>query len=336
MKSFRFMSKLIVTMLAFVFCWSCQEQDGLVVAYMNASTTRTKFVQEGDYMARSLKSLGHEVIVVAAEDDDALQLSQGYELLEKGVDALVIVAVNGNTIAPLVREAKRRGVSVFAYNRLINNAELDFLIAGDNAGYANLFCEAVLEKSPAGNYVVLGGDRFDMNGLALLQHILDNLKPHVESGRINLVYETFIEGWSRERAEFEMQKIVDAYGDAIDVVIACNDPMGMGAYEVLKKNGVHHGVLVTGQGAYQDVVQSIYNDGMFMTIHHPAEELGTGAAKLIDAVLRGGSVTDLADSYTFNGAMNVPTLSFPSVKVTKENLEEVLIQSGVYAREDLR
>lgn len=315
---------------------SCSEEARYTVGYMNASADRQKFVQEGDFMAQRLKELGHEVISVAAEDNDVLQLSQGYELLDQGVDVLVIVSVNGNTIAPLVREAQSRGVKVVAYNRLINNAGFDLFVTGDNEGFARFFCETALEQKPVGNYVVLGGDRFDMNGFEMMQHIKAILQPHVESGQVNLLYEAYIEGWNRGRAEFEMQQVIEAYGKVIDVVIACNDPMGMGAYEVLKRYDAHQGVVVTGQGAYADVVKSIYNEGMFMTIYHPAKEFGYQTADLIDGLLKGENPKDLAPFSTFNGTTCIPTQRISSVKVTRDNLEEVLINSGAYSWEDIR
>lgn len=315
---------------------SCTKETGYTVGYMNASADRQKFVQEGDFMAQRLEELGHEVILVAAEDNDALQLSQGYELLDQGVDVLVIVSVNGNTIAPLVRDAHSRGVKVIAYNRLINNAEFDLFVTGDNEGYARFFCETALEQKPEGNYVVFGGDRFDMNGFEMMQHIQAILQPHIDAGRVNLIYETYIEGWNRGRAEFEMQQVLEAYGKVVDVVIACNDPMGMGAYEVLKQYDAHHGVVVTGQGAYTDVVKSIYQGGMFMTIYHPAKELGHQTADLIDGLLKGENPNDLAPSTTFNGMADIPTRRIPSIKVTKDNFEEVLINSGAYSWDDIR
>src|SRR5690606_22694299 len=118
--------------------------------------------------------------IMSGEDDDAIQLSQGYELLDMGVDALVIAAVNGNTIAPLVRDAQSRGVKVIAYNRLINNSDFDLFVTGDNKDNARLFVEMALQHKPSGNYVVLAGDRFDRNGFELKQHIDSLLQPHIE------------------------------------------------------------------------------------------------------------------------------------------------------------
>jgi D-xylose transport system substrate-binding protein len=330
------MARFVLGLFIMISLFSCTQKSTFKVGYMNASTDRTRFVREGNFMAEKLREMGHEVIIVAAEDNDAKQIAQGYELLEQGVDALVIVSVNGNTIAPLVRDARRMGVKVIGYNRLINNADFDFFVTGDNKDYARLFCESALTERPTGNYVVLGGDRFDRNGLELKHHIDNFLKPHIESGNINLLYGTFIEGWNKERAMFEMRQVIEAYGTNIDVVIACNDPMGMGALEILKQYDAHHDVLITGQGAYIDVVRSIFQGEMFMTLSHPSKELGYKTAELIVEILKGERPSNLATSYIFNGASDIATVNFPSIKVTKENLEEALITSGEFSWSDIR
>lgn len=316
---------------------SCSSSDqSLTVGYLNPAESRIRFMKEGSYMIERLEEKGVNTKIAHAGDDDVVQLNQGYEMLEAGVDVLVIVAVNGNTIAPLVRDAKEQGVMVVAYNRLINNTDFDLFVAGDNEDYARLFCESALENKPEGNYVVLGGDRFDMNGLELMQYILANLEPHIESGRVNLLYHSFIEGWSDERAGFHMRQVIEAYGTDIDVVIASNDPIGFKAHEVLKEYDENHDVLITGQGAYPDVVKSIYDDGMFMTIYHPHKELGYKTADLIlDAIRNGEKPEDISNATTFNGTADIPTYRMKSEIITKENLDK-LVEDGVYTWDEIR
>ncbi len=325
-----------VGVLIIVSFFSCGKQESYTVGYLNPSSERYRFVSEGNYMAEKLREFGHEVVIMVAEDDDVVQLAQGYELLDMGVDALVIAAINGNTIAPLVRDAQKRGVKVIAYNRLINNADFDLFVTGDNRDNARLFCETALQRKPSGNYVVLAGDRFDRNGFELKHYIDSLLQPHIASGMVNLLYETHIEGWDRDRAQFEMQQVVDAFGVVIDVVIACNDGMGLGALEVLKKYDAHRGVIITGQDGSQEAVRSIHRGEMYMTIFHPHRELGHRTGELVDALLRGERSNNLATTSTFNGSSNIKTVNIPSVMVTKDNIEEVLIQSGEYTWEDIR
>lgn len=96
--------------------------------------------------------------------------------MDEEIDLLIITALNGNTIAPLVREAKDKGIPVMAYNRLINNVDYDFYFTGNNEDIARIFCETALSLKPHGNYVILAGDRFDRNGVELKEAIDSLLK----------------------------------------------------------------------------------------------------------------------------------------------------------------
>ncbi len=328
--------KFFALLMLFSLFVSCSGNESFTVGYLNPAENRVRFVKEGNFMAERLEQEGIETLISFAGDNDATQLEQGYEMLDKGVDLLVIAPVNGNTIAPVVREAQKRGVIVVAYNRLINNTDFDLFVTGDNADIARLFCEIPLEEQPTGNYVVFGGDRFDRNGFEVKNHIDSILKPHIESGRINLLYETFIEGWNQERAHFEFQQVVDAYGTDIDAVISCNDPMGLGVIDVLKKYDKENEVIVTGQDALLDAVRSIYRDEMFMTIYHPHKELGYKTGELIVQILEKGTKPDeISNAETFNGASQIPTVRMKSMAITKDNLEQ-LVENGEYTWDQIR
>ena len=331
----RRMLRFSVLVLIFSLLYGCGGKKVAKVGYLGSSSFRERFVKEGNFMSDRLSEKEIETIILYAEDDDAIQLQQGYELLSKGVDVMGVNAVNGNTIAPLVRDAISKGVKVIAYNRLINNAEYDLFITGNNQDNARLFCEAALSQRPTGNYVVLGGDRFDRNGLELKQHIDSILKPHIESGKINMLYETFIEGWNGSRAAFELQQVIDAYGANIDVVISCSDDMGLGVLDVLAKYDKVGKVIVTGQDATLEAVQAVYSGEMYMTIYHPHKTLGSKAADLIIEMLDGKRARQLSNSLTYNGQMDIPTYQVNSIAVVKENLNKTLVESGEYSLNEI-
>lgn len=314
---------------------SCNSSSKGTIGYLNPASFRERFVVEAEYAIERLNELGYETIIMHAEDDGALQLKQGYELLDKGVDAIIIACVNGNTIAPLVRDAKKKGVKIIAYNRLINNSDYDLFITGNNKTNAELFCEAALSRKPKGNYVVLAGDRFDRNGIELKIHIDSILKPHIESGDINLLYESYIEDWNRKRAEFDFQKVVDTYGTDIDAVIACSDPMGLAVNDVMRKYGKEGDVVTMGQDAVIEMVRAIYNDEAHMTIYHPHKTLGTKTAELTIDIINGKNTKELATTETFNGLKEIPTVQINSIALTKENLIEVLVNNGDYTLEEI-
>jgi D-xylose transport system substrate-binding protein len=332
MKLFRYILVIVITSVIF----SCSGGSNFTVGYLNPAKDRVRFVKEGDFMAERLNELGIETVISFADDNDDTQLEQGYEMLGKGVDLIVIAAVNGNTIAPLVRDAWNQGVKVIAYNRLINNSDYDLFVTGDNAEIARIFCEGALAAKPSGNYVVFAGDRFDRNGIEVKAHVDSLLKPHIDAGRINLLYESYIEGWDRQRAEFEFQQVIDAFGVNIDAVISCNDPMGLGVIDVLKKYDAQNEVFVTGQDAILESVQSIYQGGINLTVYHPHQKLGYKTAELISGILQNGkSPKNLANAETFNGTKNIPTFRMKSMGINKDNLEE-LVNLKEYSWQQIR
>jgi D-xylose transport system substrate-binding protein len=328
--------KITISALLFSFLLSCSNESEYTVGYLNPAQNRERFVKEGNFMAEKLKEYGIATLIKHAEDNDITQLAQGYELLDQGVDLLVIAAVNGNTIAPLVRDARAQGVKVIAYNRLINNSKYDMFVTGDNEEIARIFCEGALAAAPSGNYVVFAGDRFDKNGFELKAHIDTMLKPHVDADEINVIYESYIEGWNRERAAYEFQKILDSHGLTVDAVISCNDPMGLGVVEVLNKYGIADKVFVTGQDAILEAARSIEDGEMNLTVYHPHKELGYKTGDLIAKILmENENPEDLANASTFNGTQTIPTFSVKSVGIGRDNLQD-LVDMGEYSWDEIR
>jgi len=307
---------------------SCSKQKTKIV-FLYPAKYFSRFIKEGNFMMEKFKSSGYQAEMLDANNDDALQIEQGMKALDDGAAMLIISCVNGNTIAPLVREATSRGVPVIAFNRLINNVDYDLYFTGNNMDNGRLFAESVLKVKPKGKYVVLAGDRFDKNGVEQRVAIDSILKPHNETGDVQLVYETYVENWDKRIAEYEIEQVIQTVPD-IDVVIAGSDPIADGVINVLKKYGLAGKVLVTGQDADLSAVQSINNGKQYMTIYHPHKVLGYKVAELAIELLKGEEGKDFADSYTYNGLTKIPTIQVKSVLVTKENIEKELIATKEY------
>lgn len=308
----------------------CGSKEKIKVGFLYPSKNFPRFLKEAAFVSERLKQLGAEPIVMSGEDDETVQIQNGIKLLDKGVDLLFIIPLNGGTIAPLVREANQRGVPVIAYNRLISNVKYDLYFTGDNVNLAGLLCETALKNKPVGNYVILAGDRFDRNGIELKNAIDSILAPHVASGDVNIVYESHIEGWGREIAGRELEQAIESFGTNIDVVLACSDPMADGASEVLKKYDLLGKVILTGQDADIYAVKSVNEGTQTITIYHPYKVLGYKAAELALEIINGKSSQKLANSSTFNGLVEIPTVKVKSVLITKDNIEKELVEVGEY------
>ena len=72
--------------------------------------------------------LGAKVFVQSANGNEETQMSQIENMINRGVDVLVIIPYNGQVLSNVIKEAKQEGIKVLAYDRMINNADIDFYI----------------------------------------------------------------------------------------------------------------------------------------------------------------------------------------------------------------
>src|SRR5690606_469930 len=119
--------------------------------------------KDRDFFRAEAERLGAQVLVQAANNDDALQISQCENLLSQGIDVLVIVPHDGEAAAAAVESAHKSKVPVIAYDRLISNCDLDLYISFDNERVGYLQAMGVLSKVSAGNFVYIGGSPTDNN-----------------------------------------------------------------------------------------------------------------------------------------------------------------------------
>lgn len=313
-------SKTIAFVLSLTLLISCTNKASFKAGFLHPSKNRQRFVNEANLFAQKIKALGGEAIIDEANDNEFLQLEKGYKMLDEGVDILVIAAVNGNTIAPLVREAKKRGVTVIAYLRLINNADYDAFVTCDNVFMAETWCSAALSRFPKGNYVVIAGDRFDKNAEEEKVAVDAYLKPHIESGDIKLLFDGYMENWDRAAARNDVEQVFQAYGKNVDAIISFNDQMADGAIEVLKKYGLEGKVFTSGQDGDKVAVNNIKKGFQDITFFHPNKELGTRTAEVAYNVFMNASDKNNYVSMSYNGLTSIPTIRIKSVPITLRNL----------------
>ena len=91
-----------------------------------------RWQRDRDLFLERAKQLGADVLVESAERDDAKQLQQAESLLERGVQALVVVPHSAEAAGQIVEAAKKRSVPVISYDRLILKADVDLYISYDN------------------------------------------------------------------------------------------------------------------------------------------------------------------------------------------------------------
>jgi D-xylose transport system substrate-binding protein len=317
--------------------FSCNYKSGgdVKIGFLIHSTTSSRWLMDIDYVKEHAAEVGAEVILKDAKGDENQQLKQASELLEQGVDALIVVAANQNTAAGIVREAHEYNVPVIGYDRLIKNSDLDYLVSFEYEKVGELMVEYVVDKIDNGNCIILWGDASDANAIFVKRGHEKAIEALGADKKINFVYKAFVEDWTLENANHITNYVLDFYPEKIDAIIACNDPLGIGAYDALKSHGYEPGeVIITGQDATLEFVHSMLEGGMTMSVSKPIKELAYGSVDLIVELIKTGKVTGLKQT-VYNGRKDVPAKLFSPYVVDKTNFESILIDEGVFTREEV-
>ncbi len=111
-----------------------------------------RWQKDRDIFVKKAESLGAKVFVQSANGNEETQMSQIENMINRGVDVLVIIPYNGQVLSNVVKEAKQEGIKVLAYDRMINDADIDFYISFDNEKVGELQAKALVDIVPQGNY----------------------------------------------------------------------------------------------------------------------------------------------------------------------------------------
>ena len=82
------------------------------------------------------EELGMTVTVQNSNDDATTQVSQIENFIQSGVDAIIVAAVESNSVEDVCKEAQEAGIKVIAYTQTIENSDAQYLVDAYNTGYA--------------------------------------------------------------------------------------------------------------------------------------------------------------------------------------------------------
>ncbi|HTC19554.1 MAG TPA: D-xylose ABC transporter substrate-binding protein [bacterium] len=293
-----------------------------------------RWQHDRDLFVAKCKTLGVDVLVQAANSDDALQNSQAENLLTEGVNVLVVVPHNGKSAATIVESAHKAGVPVLAYDRLINDCDLDLYVSFDNVKVGEMQADYLVKHQPKGNYVLIGGAPTDHNALMFRQGQMNILKPYVDRGDIKVVADQWATDWQAVEALKITENALTKNNNKVDAVLVSNDGTAGGAIQALSEQNLAGKVWVSGQDADLAACQRIVAGTQSMTVYKPIQKLAEKAAELAVALAQKQPLTDKT-SMVNNGKKDVPSILLEPIEVDKDNLDATVIADGYQKKEDV-
>ena len=280
-----------------------------------------------------------EILYSNATGDASKQQSQAEAALTQGAEVMVLDPVDAKSAAAMVEKAKAQNVPVLSYDRLIENAEVDYYVSFDNVEVGELQAESLAEKlkedgSPQGPIVKVNGDPADSNA-ALFK---EGSNKGLEAAGVTVAKEYDTPEWSATNAQNEMQQAITALGkNGFEGVYGANDEMAAGSIAAMKSAGINPEERPsTGQDATVAGVQRIIAGQQYMTVYKATDKQTKAAAEIAVALAEGkefpqSKITEEVD----NGKTKVPSILLEPVAVTKENVKDTVVKDEFITADEL-
>ena len=292
-----------------------------------------RWPRDRDLFIERAKELTADVLVEAADRDDAKQLQQAESLLERGVEALVVVPHNAEAAGKIVEAAKKRSVPVISYDRLILNADVDLYLSYDNRRVGEQQAQALRNQAPKGNYILIGGAPTDHNAKLIREGQMSALKDAMQRGDIRIVADGWAKDWTADAAMELTEAGLKKARNQVVAVVASNDTTAGGAIRALEKHGLAGKVFVSGQDANLDAVRRIVAGTQTMTVYKPLRPLARGAASAAVQFAKKEKVE--GTSTIDNGKRQVQALLLTPIGVHKDLVDQIIIGDKFHKRDEV-
>ncbi|MDO5573963.1 MAG: substrate-binding domain-containing protein [bacterium] len=306
-----------------------EDEDKLQIGMTFDSFVIERWQRDRDVFVAAAKELGAEVNVQNANGEVDEQIAQIEYFIDRKVDVIVIISIDGEKLFSTVAKAKKAGIKVIAYDRPIKYADSDLYISFDNEAVGRMMGEVLCSKLPADSKIIMiSGPMADSN-VPMVNAGFENV---VKRNKNEIIDITYAEGWRAEEAYNYINDHVTTVSEA-DAIMCGNDNLAGQAIKALSERRLAGKVLVVGQDAELEACQRIVEGTQLMTVYKPVEKLAREAAEYAVKLAKGEDI-GVEETYT-EGAYEIPCVTLEPIKVTAGNMDEVVINSGFHLREDV-
>jgi D-xylose transport system substrate-binding protein len=292
-----------------------------------------RWYSDQKYFTEKVKELGGEVLVEVAYSDTAQQVELAKKLIGLGAKVLVVIPTDSHQAAKIADLAKKSGVAVVSYDRLILSENIAAYVSYDNRKVGILQAKYALEKVPSGKFILMNGPPSDNNAVLFKAGQEEVLAPSIKSGKVKVIGSFVMDDWGQLGSYMKLQEFFSKTKDRPDAVIVANDELATGVITALPKE-IMGKTIVTGQDADVAGIKNILAGNQAMTVYKPIKPLAEKAAEIAMHLARGTAIKGLTK--TNLGTISVNAILLDPVTVDKSNYMETVIKDGQVKLSDLK
>ena len=320
-----------------------------------------RWIQDETRFKDALTAAGYDVEILFSQGDSAKEKANVEALITKGIKVLIICPQDGTAAAAAAEAARKAGVKVISYDRLIRDTDaVDYYVTFDSVAVGAAQAQYLVDKATGtGNPLYLyAGAASDNNAFLFFEGAWNVLQPKIADG--TFVIKNSSEAVAlQDKAKLtrdEMAKIIGQVTTNWDFntakslaeanltaataadkgnvfILAPNDGTARAIADAFAADKDVTSYVVTGQDAEKASVQYIIDGKQSMTVFKDVRTLVDDAIAAAVALLEGQDPRQDQLPTTTARSMFPPSQS-AVVTVDKDNVKAAMIDSGYYPASD--
>ncbi|MBT1280174.1 sugar-binding protein [Thermoanaerobacter sp. CM-CNRG TB177] len=336
------------------------EKKQLAVGIVLPTKDEPRWIQDETRFQDALKNTPYSAEILFSQGDPAKEKANVETLLSKGIKVLILCPHDANAAAASAEAAKKAGVKVISYDRLILNTDaVDYYVTFDSVQVGKEQGQYLVDHATGkGNPLYLyAGALSDNNSFLFFQGAWEVLQPKIADGTFVIansdkavalkdkkdltrdemasIIGQITTNWdfntAKNLAQANLAKATkDLKGNVF--ILAPNDGTARSIADTFKADPDIKSYVITGQDAEKPSIQYIIDGKQSMTVFKDVRILVKDA---INAALTylDGKTPESTKTYN-NGVKDVPSKPSPVQVVDKNNVKQALIDSGYYKESD--
>lgn len=285
----------IILVLFMIFLTACslespfvteKSENGKIKVGLSVSTLSNPFfVSLRDVIVEEAEAKGMEIIVVNSQDDPATEISNIEDLIQQGVDVLIINPTDSSAVSSAVQSANSANIPVITIDRSAEQGEVETLITSDNVAGGEMAAEFIYNQLGEGAKV------------AELEGVSGASATRERGEGFHRIADEKLDVVASQPADFDrikgltvMENTLQGHSD-IEAVFAHNDEMALGAVEAIQAAGKD--IIVVGFDGIEDAIDAVEAGDLTATIAQRPDLMGKEAIKAAEKILNGEELEDI-------------------------------------------
>jgi putative multiple sugar transport system substrate-binding protein len=332
----------------------------LAVGIVLPTKDEPRWVQDETRFKDALTAAGYDVEILFSQGSSAKEKENVEALITKGVKVLIICPQDGDAAAAAVEEARKAGIKVISYDRLITSTDaVDYYVTFDSVAVGAKQGQYLVDHASGTGLplYLYAGAASDNNAFLFFEGAWSVLQPKIADGtfviknsseavalqdkatltrdEMSKIIGQITTNWDFNTAKnlAESNLTVATAADKGEVfILAPNDGTARAIADAFGADKDVTKYYVTGQDAEKASVQYIIDGKQSMTVFKDVRTLVNDAIAMAVSLLKGETVATTG-SYD-NKKIQVPAKQSEVIAVDAANVKSVLIDSGYYSASD--